>query len=176
MAITAYLALSTTEKSLVPSTVHPPLKYLYVLTRSPLSLLWTKKLPQSLPIRETLQTLNHLYCSARRFPVASCLSCTEESRTQHSTPNVASPGPCKGVITAPDLLATPQLLNPRTAMALLTESVNLSSTTPQLHSCRSASSCAGIWSYSHPRYRTLSLSLSNPIRFLSAQFSKLRSL
>ncbi|XP_058692493.1 large ribosomal subunit protein bL33m isoform X2 [Poecile atricapillus] len=39
-----------------------------------------------------LQSLNNLLSSTRYCPTASCLSCTEEPRTGHGTPYVASGG------------------------------------------------------------------------------------
>jgi len=56
------LSLDTTEKSLAPSSLHPPFRYLHTLIRSPLSLLQVKQsqLFQPFLTEEMLQSLNHL--------------------------------------------------------------------------------------------------------------------
>ena len=56
------LLLGTTKKSLTPSSLHPPFRYLSALTRMPLSLLHAEQSQLFHPflIEEMLQSINHL--------------------------------------------------------------------------------------------------------------------
>lgn len=89
------LSLNTSEKSLVPFSLHPPFRYLYTLIWSPwesletffsrLSSLSSNSLSSDAPAPSLL------FCPFTGLSlVAPCLSCTGGPRTGCSTPDVAS--------------------------------------------------------------------------------------
>ena len=96
------LLLDTTEKSLAPSSLHPPFRRLCTLMRFPKpSLLQAEQSRLSWPllIGEMLLSLHHLCGPLLDSP--QYVSCTGETRTGPVTPGVALPVLSRGEGTPP---------------------------------------------------------------------------
>lgn len=130
--LVSFPLLSITEKNLAPSSWQPPLRHLFTLRNPP---------------------------SAGLTPGALCLSCTEELRTGHSTPDVLHQGMLKGQ----DHLPRPaENISPHASQDIIGLFSNMNTLLahgqlalhkdPQVPPCRAAfqpSACPGAWcSYS----------------------------
>lgn len=116
--VSTVLALGTTERSLVPSSLHPLLRDLYTLLRSSLSLFSRLTSASSLSLSSPERCLRpflifmtfHLTVSSMSM---SLLYRGIQNQTQHSTCGLTS-AEYRGKPTSLDLLATHCLLKPRT--------------------------------------------------------------
>lgn len=122
MAIAPCPIMGTTENILAPSSWHPLLRYLCALVRS-LSVSSRPNRPISLSLssEERLSGLLIILIFFVPFtgssPVVSCLFSTEEPRSGHSPPGMASPEMISQEITSLDLLVTLFLMHPRIVLA-----------------------------------------------------------
>ena len=88
------LLLGATGKSLAPSSLQSLFRHLYTLMRSPQAFSspgWTVDALSAFPHRRDALVPSSLWPFAGLSPVCPSLSYTEEPRTGHSAPGVASP-------------------------------------------------------------------------------------